>query len=121
MRPTKVIFDTDPGIDDAMALLYLHRSPEIELVGITTVLGNGSVETTTRNALYLRQRFGITAPVAKGAAAPLNGVIDPALERTTLLLSTLSTPVPVSLSPSTKLPVRSSCDPLPRSTVSQLA
>lgn len=74
---SKVIFDTDPGIDDAMALLYLARSPALELVGITTVLGNAAIETTTRNALFLRQRFGIAAPVARGAAAPLNGVIDP--------------------------------------------
>ena len=39
----KVIFDTDPGIDDAMALLFLQRHPDIELVGITTVFGNASI------------------------------------------------------------------------------
>ena len=49
----KVIFDTDPGIDDAMALLFLDAAPEVELLGITTVLGNGDIETTTRNAIYL--------------------------------------------------------------------
>lgn len=69
----KVIFDTDPGIDDAMALLFLHAAPEVELVGITTTFGNGTIETTTRNALYLAERFGIDAPVARGAAAPLVG------------------------------------------------
>lgn len=69
----KVIFDTDPGIDDAMALLFLHASPEVELVGITTTFGNGTIETTTRNALYLAERFGIDVPVARGAAAPLVG------------------------------------------------
>ncbi|MBL8591166.1 MAG: nucleoside hydrolase [Devosia sp.] len=69
----KVIFDTDPGVDDAMALLFLHASPEVELIGITTTFGNGSIETTTRNALYLCERFGIAAPVARGAAAPLVG------------------------------------------------
>jgi inosine-uridine nucleoside N-ribohydrolase len=67
----KIIFDTDPGIDDAMALLFAHRSQEIEIAGITTVLGNGSIETVTQNALYICERFGITAPVYKGAAAPL--------------------------------------------------
>jgi purine nucleosidase len=36
----KVIFDTDPGIDDAMALLYISKLPELELLGITTVVGN---------------------------------------------------------------------------------
>ena len=46
-----VLFDTDPGVDDAMALLYLHRRPEIEIAGITTVAGNATVDVTTRNAL----------------------------------------------------------------------
>ncbi|QRM53171.1 nucleoside hydrolase [Sinorhizobium sp. BG8] len=62
----KVIFDTDPGIDDAMALLFLHHHPEIDLIGITTVFGNASVETTTRNALFLKQAWDIPAPVAMG-------------------------------------------------------
>ena len=67
----KIIFDTDPGIDDAMALLFAHRSPDIEVVGITTVLGNGSIDTVTQNALYICERFDIPAPVYQGAAAPL--------------------------------------------------
>ena len=69
----KVIFDTDPGIDDAMALLFLHASPDVELLAITTTFGNGTIETTTRNALYLSERFGIEVPVGRGAAAPLVG------------------------------------------------
>lgn len=69
--PKKVLFDTDPGVDDAMALLFLHRHPDIELVGITTVFGNAHAETTTRNALYLCERFGIDVPVACGASSPL--------------------------------------------------
>ncbi|MCR5856188.1 nucleoside hydrolase [Mesorhizobium sp. J428] len=75
----RVIFDTDPGIDDAMALLFLHHHPDVELVGITTVFGNGTIEETTRNALYLKEAWGIAAPVARGAAAP----IDPARNRGT--------------------------------------
>ncbi len=67
----KVIFDTDPGIDDAMALLFLAAASEAELIGITTTFGNGTIETTTRNALYLAERFGIAAPVAQGAGVPL--------------------------------------------------
>ena len=63
----KVIFDTDPGIDDAMALLFLHRHPQIDLIGITTVFGNAPLELTTRNALFLKQEWGISAPVAEGA------------------------------------------------------
>jgi hypothetical protein len=49
----KVIFDTDIGIDDAMALLFLHYSPAVDLRAIVTGFGNASIETTTRNALYM--------------------------------------------------------------------
>jgi len=69
--PLKLLFDTDPGVDDAMALLFLHRHPRAQLLGITTVFGNAEVDVTTRNALYLADRFGISAPVARGAALPL--------------------------------------------------
>ena len=71
MNTTKIIFDTDPGIDDAMALLFAHYSPAIDVVGITTVLGNASLDTVTRNALHIAERFDISAPVYKGASAPL--------------------------------------------------
>ena len=64
----KVIFDTDPGVDDAMALLFLERHPDVELIGITTAFGNASIETTTRNAQYLKQQWGLSAPIAKGSA-----------------------------------------------------
>ncbi|WEK02994.1 MAG: nucleoside hydrolase [Candidatus Devosia phytovorans] len=73
----KVIFDTDPGIDDAMALLYLSKLPDIELLGITTVVGNASIDTTTRNALFLRQQFGLSAPVIRGAGETLDGIFKP--------------------------------------------
>ncbi len=63
----KVIYDTDPGVDDAMALLFLHRHPKIDLLGITTVFGNASVDTTTRNALFLKREWNIPCPVARGA------------------------------------------------------
>lgn len=69
--PHRIIFDTDPGIDDAMALFFAHRSPDIVLEGITTVLGNHTIEVVTRNALYLTERFGIDAPVHQGASKPL--------------------------------------------------
>jgi len=69
----QVIFDTDPGIDDAMALLFLHYSPEVELRAIVSGFGNASVEDTTRNALYIKERFNIAAPVYRGAAHPLGG------------------------------------------------
>ncbi|HVK90774.1 MAG TPA: nucleoside hydrolase [Mycoplana sp.] len=73
----KVIFDTDPGIDDAMALLFLHQHPDIDLIGITTVFGNASVETTTRNALFLKREWSIPAPVAKGDGKAFNPMRNP--------------------------------------------
>jgi len=72
MSPYKVLYDTDPGIDDAMALLLALSSPEIDIVGITTVFGNTHVEATTRNALNLLHLAGRTdIPVAKGADQPM--------------------------------------------------
>ncbi|MGB3815880.1 MAG: nucleoside hydrolase [Shinella sp.] len=73
----KVIFDTDPGVDDAMALLFLHNHPEIDLIGITTVFGNASIETTTRNALFLKREWGIAAPVARGEGKTYNPMRNP--------------------------------------------
>ena len=65
----RVIFDTDPGVDDAMALFFLLRSPELELEAVTTVFGNVDVEQTTRNALIAaRRRRAADIPVARGAA-----------------------------------------------------
>lgn len=72
MAVTKqVIFDTDIGIDDAMALLFLHFSPDVTLRGIVSGFGNASVEMTTRNALFLRDLFEIDAPVYRGAGEPI--------------------------------------------------
>ena len=73
----KVIFDTDPGVDDALALLYLHKHAQIDLIGVTTTFGNASVESTTHNALYLKQAWGFAAPVARGAAGPLQPEATP--------------------------------------------
>ncbi|WP_343054499.1 nucleoside hydrolase [Pararobbsia alpina] len=68
-----MIFDTDPGVDDAMALLFLARAPQVHLRGITTGHGNGDIENTTRNALYLKDRFQLEAGVYRGTAGPLKG------------------------------------------------
>jgi len=70
--PRKILFDTDPGVDDAMALLFALNSHELEVVGVTTVYGNAEVEQTTRNALRVLEVAGRTdIPVASGAARPL--------------------------------------------------
>lgn len=71
--PLDVIFDTDLGVDDAMALLYLHASPHINLRAICTGVGNATVEHTTRNCLYMCERFGIDVPVYRGEGAGLDG------------------------------------------------
>lgn len=67
----KLIIDTDPGIDDAMAIFHAAASPEIELLGLTTIFGNVTVETATRNALRLTEAAGLDIPVAQGAVKPL--------------------------------------------------
>ncbi|MEO0366687.1 MAG: nucleoside hydrolase [Pseudomonadota bacterium] len=67
----KVIFDTDPGVDDAMAIAFAHGHPDIELLGLTTVRGNASVDLTTRNALHVVERLGLTCGVYRGADAAL--------------------------------------------------
>lgn len=68
-----VLFDTDPGIDDALALALLARHPRFDLLAITTVFGNASVDITTRNAQGLAALFGRDLPVARGADGPLEG------------------------------------------------
>ncbi len=67
-----IILDTDPGIDDALALFLALASPEVQLEAITTVSGNVGVEHTTRNALSLLELAGrAEIPVARGCAGPL--------------------------------------------------
>ncbi len=68
----RIILDTDPGIDDALALFLALASPEVTLEAVTTVSGNVSVEQTTYNALTLLTLAGRTdIPVACGSSAPL--------------------------------------------------
>ncbi|HEY6423678.1 MAG TPA: nucleoside hydrolase [Pseudonocardiaceae bacterium] len=67
-----MIIDTDPGVDDAVALMLAAASPEVRLLAVTTVFGNVGVEATTSNALRLRALTGLHhVPVAAGAARPL--------------------------------------------------
>ena len=68
----KIILDCDPGHDDAIALILAHGNPEIELVAVTTVHGNQTIEKVTRNALAVARIAGITGvPFAAGAHRPL--------------------------------------------------
>lgn len=74
----KVIYDTDPGVDDALALLYLLRHPGIDLLGVTTVFGNAPVAVTTRNARFLLRAWGAAGvPVHAGADAALEQATPP--------------------------------------------
>ena len=68
----KVILDTDPGIDDGMAIAFALTHPDIELLALTTVFGNVSIEKATRNAQYVLDVFGATnVAVVKGASVPI--------------------------------------------------
>ncbi|MFD1935880.1 MULTISPECIES: nucleoside hydrolase [Nonomuraea] len=70
----KLLLDCDPGIDDALALALAAGSPEIDLVGITTVGGNVSLDLTTANALSLREFYRLgDVPVTPGSAGALLG------------------------------------------------
>src|SRR5579883_2523665 len=68
----KIILDCDPGHDDAVALLLAAHHPEIDLLAVTTVAGNQSVDKTTRNALKVCSLAGLHhIPVARGLDRPL--------------------------------------------------
>jgi inosine-uridine nucleoside N-ribohydrolase len=68
----RIILDTDPGLDDALALFLALASPEVQLEAITTVSGNVHVDLTTRNALALLELTGrTTIPLARGCERPI--------------------------------------------------
>ena len=70
--PFRLLLDCDPGLDDALALLLAHGDPDLELIGVTTVGGNVTLQNTTRNALRLREYLKFPkVPVSAGAAGPL--------------------------------------------------
>jgi inosine-uridine nucleoside N-ribohydrolase len=82
--PRRIIIDTDPGYDDAIAIAVALLSPELEVLGLTTVRGNGPVEVGTENALRLLDYLGAEIPVFEGMAQALvrpdirNGISLPA-------------------------------------------
>ncbi|WP_227369556.1 nucleoside hydrolase [Halomonas sp. M20] len=75
---TPIIFDTDPGVDDAQAIAIALAHPDIELLGLTTTYGNVDIDTATTNALLVSELAGQQIPVAQGAAAPLVKTKHPA-------------------------------------------
>ena len=73
----KILIDTDPGIDDAMAIHLAFAHPELDVVGLTTVFGNVHVPVATRNALRLVEMARVAVPVAEGAPVPLVQPLQP--------------------------------------------
>ncbi|KAL2487204.1 Uridine nucleosidase 1 [Abeliophyllum distichum] len=72
MKREKIIIDTDPGIDDSLAILMAFQSQDLEILGLTTIFGNVSTEDATRNALLLCEIAGHPdVPVAEGSAEAL--------------------------------------------------
>ncbi|RKS85787.1 purine nucleosidase [Orbus hercynius] len=73
----KIILDCDPGHDDAIALLLAHGNPHIELLAVTTVVGNQTLEKVTRNALAVARIANITnVPFAAGCPRPLVRAVE---------------------------------------------
>ncbi|EFE96394.1 Inosine-uridine preferring nucleoside hydrolase [Serratia odorifera DSM 4582] len=72
IKMKKIILDCDPGHDDAIALLLAWGNPEIELLAVTTVVGNQTLDKVTRNALAVARIANITGvPFAAGCSRPL--------------------------------------------------
>ena len=72
MTTTPILIDCDPGHDDAIALILALASPEVELLGVTTVAGNQTLDKTTANAIRVLEFIGRTdVQVAAGADRPL--------------------------------------------------
>lgn len=71
MEKTKIILDCDPGHDDAVAVLLAGSSEAIDLLGITVVAGNQTLEKTAKNALRVVQWLGLDVPVYAGCGQPM--------------------------------------------------
>jgi pyrimidine-specific ribonucleoside hydrolase len=80
-KPLPLIIDSDPGLDDALAIACAVVRPEINLLAVTSVGGNADVHHCTENALRLLHLYGADdVPVAEGAVGPLAGPLERATE-----------------------------------------
>ena len=70
MAEHRIWFDCDTGVDDAIALLTAHRQPGLEIVGLSTVAGNVTLDHTTENTLKICGLMGADYPVYPGAPGP---------------------------------------------------
>jgi purine nucleosidase/pyrimidine-specific ribonucleoside hydrolase len=80
MKPTPIVLDCDPGHDDALAMILAAYNPNINLLAITTVSGNGIIAKVTENALRICALAKINVPVAEGAGNALLGYIEAATD-----------------------------------------
>ena len=71
MQKTKIILDCDPGPDDAVAIMLAAREPSLELLGVSVVAGNQTLENTQRNARNVLQWLGADIPVYAGCDRPM--------------------------------------------------
>jgi purine nucleosidase len=78
--PLPVVIDTDPGIDDLLALWLALHSPELDVRGISVSYGNTVVENAHRNAVEIVRRAGKRVPIAVGARRPLKRQLAVAIE-----------------------------------------
>ncbi|HMA43199.1 MAG TPA: nucleoside hydrolase [Gemmatimonadales bacterium] len=78
--PLPVVIDTDPGIDDTLALLLALRSPELDVRGIAVTYGNTTVEQAFRNCVEILRRVGRRLTLAVSARRPLKRALAVALE-----------------------------------------
>ena len=78
--PTPVIIDTDPGIDDCLALLLALNSPELDVRGISISYGNTGVENAYRNCVEILRRANRRAPIGIGARRPLKRQLEVAAD-----------------------------------------
>lgn len=81
MTKRRIIIDTDPGVDDALALILALRSPELQVEAITTVNGNVCVSQCTENVLRVLEILGLPSnpPVVQGADQPLRREPNPSV------------------------------------------
>lgn len=71
MEKRKIILDCDPGHDDAVAIMLAAKHPAIDLLGITVVAGNQTLEKTQRNAVNVVEHLGLEVPVYAGCGRPI--------------------------------------------------
>ena len=72
LKKTPIIIDTDPGVDDALALKMAFGSEALDIRLVCSVAGNVAIDRTTMNALFLTKKYGGDIPVARGSASPLS-------------------------------------------------